>query len=76
MRHLLLLPTALYPDSLSVATQSQLTNAFESIIGLILGMVSLGFTSDHLGGKSGAVVTTLFLRRKTKLGGIPERRKV
>lgn len=59
MGQLLLLLTALYPDTLSVATQSQLTNAF--IIGLILGMLAFGFISDRLGRKSGAVLTTLFL---------------
>lgn len=59
MGQLLLLLTALYPDTLSVATQSQLTNAF--IIGLILGMLTFGFISDRLGRKSGAVLTTLFL---------------
>lgn len=59
MGQLLLLLTALYPDTLNVATQSQLTNAF--IIGLILGMLAFGFISDRLGRKSGAVLTTLFL---------------
>lgn len=59
MGQLLLLLTALYPDTLSVATQSQLTNAF--IIGLIIGMLAFGFISDRLGRKSGAVLTTLFL---------------
>ncbi|KAJ4310371.1 hypothetical protein N0V94_008485 [Neodidymelliopsis sp. IMI 364377] len=59
MGQLLLLLTAIYPDSLSVGTQSQLTNAF--IIGLILGMLAFGFISDRLGRKSGAVLTTLFL---------------
>ncbi|KAH7094891.1 major facilitator superfamily domain-containing protein [Paraphoma chrysanthemicola] len=59
MGQLLLLFGVLYPDTLSVATQSQLTNAF--IIGLILGMLSFGFISDRLGRKSGAVLTTLFL---------------
>lgn len=59
MGQLLLLLTVLYPDSLNVATQSQLTNAF--IIGLILGMLAFGFVSDRLGRKSGAVLTTLFL---------------
>ncbi|KAF2788008.1 MFS general substrate transporter [Melanomma pulvis-pyrius CBS 109.77] len=59
MGQLLLLFGVLYPGTLSVATQSQLTNAF--IIGLILGMLSFGFISDRLGRKSGAVLTTLFL---------------
>ena len=79
MGQLLLLFGLLYPDTLSVATQAQLTNTF--IIGLvspinkhiyageqelttdtkILGMLSFGFISDHLGRKSGAVLTTLFL---------------
>jgi MFS family permease len=59
MGQLLLLFTALYPDTLSVATQSRLTNAF--IIGLILGMLAFGFISDRLGRKAGAVLTTLFL---------------
>ncbi|KAH7116976.1 major facilitator superfamily domain-containing protein [Dendryphion nanum] len=59
MGQLLLLLTALYPNTLNVATQSQLTNAF--IIGLILGMLAFGFLSDRLGRKSGAVLTTLFL---------------
>lgn len=59
MGQLLLLLTVLYPDTLGIATQSQLTNAF--IIGLILGMLTFGFISDRLGRKSGAVLTTLFL---------------
>ncbi|KAF2738621.1 MFS general substrate transporter [Polyplosphaeria fusca] len=59
MGQLLLLFTELYPDTLTTATQSQLTNAF--IIGLILGMLAFGFISDRLGRKSGAVLTTLFL---------------
>lgn len=76
MGQLLLLLTAIYPDKLNVATQSQLTNAF--IIGLyvhshtnffyvcsqffsIIGMLAFGFVSDRLGRKSGAVLTTLFL---------------
>ncbi|KAF2114960.1 major facilitator superfamily domain-containing protein [Lophiotrema nucula] len=59
MGQLLLLFGELYPDTLTVATQSQLTNAF--IIGLIIGMLAFGFISDRLGRKSGAVLTTLFL---------------
>lgn len=59
MGQLLLLLTVLHPDTLNVATQSQLTNAF--IIGLIIGMLAFGFISDRLGRKSGAVLTTLFL---------------
>ncbi|KAF2033294.1 MFS general substrate transporter [Setomelanomma holmii] len=59
MGQLSLLFAVLYPDTLSVATQSQLTNAF--IVGLILGMLSFGFISDRLGRESGAVLTTLFL---------------
>ncbi|KAF2012787.1 MFS general substrate transporter [Aaosphaeria arxii CBS 175.79] len=59
MGQLLLLLTVLYPDTLDIGTQSQLTNAF--IIGLIIGMLAFGFLSDRLGRKSGAVLTTLFL---------------
>ncbi|CAI6300015.1 unnamed protein product [Periconia digitata] len=59
MGQLLLLLTLIYPESLDVATQAQLTNAF--IIGLILGMLAFGFVSDRLGRKAGAVLTTLFL---------------
>ncbi|PVI05323.1 MFS general substrate transporter [Periconia macrospinosa] len=59
MGQLLLLLTLIYPESLTVATQAQLTNAF--IIGLILGMLTFGFVSDRLGRKAGAVLTTLFL---------------
>ncbi|EGP89806.1 uncharacterized protein MYCGRDRAFT_35932 [Zymoseptoria tritici IPO323] len=59
MGQLGLLLTVIYPDTLSVAMQSQLTNAF--IIGLILGMLAFGFISDRLGRRSGAVLTTLFL---------------
>ncbi|ORY16128.1 major facilitator superfamily domain-containing protein [Clohesyomyces aquaticus] len=59
MGQISLLFSVLYPDTLSVGTQSQLTNAF--IIGLILGMLAFGFVSDRLGRKSGAVLTTLFL---------------
>ena len=42
MGQLLLLFTELYPTTLTVAKQSQLTNAF------IIGLVSRGFLRDHL----------------------------
>lgn len=49
----------LYPEGLTTSMTSQLSNAFT--IGMIIGMLGLGYISDKLGRKSGAVVTTVFL---------------
>jgi MFS family permease len=54
-----LLFAAIYPDALTDTMWSRLSNAF--LIGMIIGMLILGFVVDRHGRKTGAVVTTLLL---------------
>lgn len=49
----------IYPDSLTTAVASRLSNAF--MVGMIIGMLSFGYISDRLGRKTGAVLTTMIL---------------
>jgi MFS family permease len=49
----------IYPDSLTSAIQTRLSNAF--LIGMIIGMLLFGGVVDQLGRKTGAVATTLLL---------------
>lgn len=49
----------LYPDALTDAMYSRLSNAF--LIGMIVGMLGLGYIVDRQGRKTGAVMTTLLL---------------
>lgn len=48
----------LYPKTFA-AMHSRLSNSF--IIGMIVGMLGFGYTTDKIGRKSGAVLTTLIL---------------
>lgn len=54
-----LIMAVIYPDSLTTAVQSRLSNAF--MVGMIIGMLSFGYVSDKLGRKAGAVLTTTIL---------------
>lgn len=54
-----LIMAVIYPDSLTTAVQSRLSNAF--MVGMIIGMLSFGYVSDKLGRKTGAVLTTTIL---------------
>lgn len=49
----------LYPEALTNAMYSRLSNAF--LIGMIVGMVMFGYVADQFGRKTGAVATTLLL---------------
>ncbi|KAF2160834.1 hypothetical protein M409DRAFT_70150 [Zasmidium cellare ATCC 36951] len=54
-----LLLAVLYPDALTTAMYSRLSNAF--LIGMIVGMLLFGGIVDQLGRKTGAVATTILL---------------
>jgi MFS family permease len=54
-----LLLAVLYPEALTTAIYSRLSNAF--LIGMIIGMLFFGVVVDQLGRKTGAVATTTFL---------------
>jgi MFS family permease len=54
-----LLFAVIYPDALTNTMWSRLSNAF--LIGMIIGMLILGFIVDHHGRKTGAVLTTTLL---------------
>lgn len=54
-----LLLASLYPDALTNAIYSRLSNAF--LIGMIIGMLFFGVIVDQLGRKTGAVATTILL---------------
>ncbi|GES59653.1 MFS general substrate transporter [Aspergillus terreus] len=54
-----LIMAVIYPDSLTTAVASRLSNAF--MVGMIIGMLSFGYISDRLGRKTGAVLTTTIL---------------
>lgn len=54
-----LLMGVIYPNSLTTAIASRLSNAF--MVGMIIGMLAFGWISDKLGRKTGAVLTTLLL---------------
>ncbi|KAL6893077.1 major facilitator superfamily domain-containing protein [Trichoderma longibrachiatum] len=54
-----LLLGAIYPNDLSNAIYSRLSNAF--LIGMIIGMLFFGVVVDQLGRKTGAVATTILL---------------
>lgn len=54
-----LLFQSLYPDALSDAMYSRLSNAF--LVGMIVGMILFGHIADQFGRKTGAVATTLLL---------------
>ena len=54
-----LLMAVLYPESLTSAIYSRLSNAF--MIGMIIGMLLFGGVVDQLGRKTGAVATTVLL---------------
>lgn len=49
----------IYPESLTSAIHSRLSNAF--MIGMIIGMLMFGGVVDQLGRKTGAVATTVLL---------------
>lgn len=49
----------IYPEALTTAVASRLSNAF--MVGMIIGMLSFGYIADKLGRKSGAVMTTTIL---------------
>ncbi|RAH64747.1 MFS general substrate transporter [Aspergillus aculeatinus CBS 121060] len=49
----------IYPNALTTAVASRLSNAF--MVGMIIGMLSFGYISDKLGRKTGAVLTTAIL---------------
>ena len=51
--------TVIYPDSLTAAIRTRLSNAF--LIGMIIGMLLFGGVVDQLGRKTGAIATTLLL---------------
>ncbi len=54
-----LILAVLYPDALTNAIYSRLSNAF--LIGMIVGMLFFGVVVDQLGRKTGAVATTALL---------------
>lgn len=54
-----LLLAVLYPEALTNAIYTRLSNAF--LIGMILGMLFFGVIVDQLGRKTGAMATTAFL---------------
>ncbi|KAJ6160312.1 hypothetical protein N7470_003708 [Penicillium chermesinum] len=54
-----LLMQVIYPDTLTTAVASRLSNAF--MVGMIIGMLGFGYISDKLGRKTGAVLTTTIL---------------
>ncbi|KAJ5930335.1 hypothetical protein N7466_005828 [Penicillium verhagenii] len=54
-----LIMAVIYPNSLTTAVASRLSNAF--MVGMIIGMLSFGYIADKLGRKSGAVLTTTIL---------------
>ncbi|ORY70988.1 metabolite transport protein [Pseudomassariella vexata] len=54
-----LLLAVLYPESLTSAIYTRLSNAF--LIGMIVGMLLFGVVVDQLGRKTGAVATTVLL---------------
>lgn len=54
-----LLLAVLYPEALTDAIYTRLSNAF--LIGMILGMLLFGVIVDQLGRKTGAVATTTLL---------------
>ncbi|KAL1847541.1 hypothetical protein Daus18300_013910 [Diaporthe australafricana] len=54
-----LLLAVLYPEALTDAIYTRLSNSF--LIGMILGMLSFGIIVDQLGRKTGAVATTALL---------------
>ncbi|EXJ95778.1 hypothetical protein A1O1_00902 [Capronia coronata CBS 617.96] len=54
-----LLFAVLYPEALTDAMYSRLSNAF--LVGMIIGMLGFGFVADQLGRKTGAVLTTTLL---------------
>ncbi|PYH49321.1 major facilitator superfamily transporter [Aspergillus saccharolyticus JOP 1030-1] len=54
-----LIMEVIYPDALTTAVASRLSNAF--MVGMIIGMLSFGYVSDKLGRKTGAVLTTAIL---------------
>ena len=54
-----LLMEVIYPESLTTAVASRLSNAF--MVGMIIGMLCFGYISDKIGRKTGAVLTTTIL---------------
>lgn len=54
-----LLFETIYPDVLTDAMYSRISNAF--LVGMIIGMISFGYVADQLGRKTGAIATTLIL---------------
>lgn len=54
-----LIMEVIYPNSLTTAVASRLSNAF--MVGMIVGMLAFGYISDKLGRKTGAVLTTTIL---------------
>ncbi|KAI0602683.1 metabolite transport protein [Biscogniauxia sp. FL1348] len=54
-----LILAVLYPDALTTAIYTRLSNAF--LIGMIVGMLFFGVIVDQLGRKTGAVATTALL---------------
>lgn len=54
-----LLMEVIYPESLTTAVASRLSNAF--MVGMIIGMLAFGYISDKRGRKTGAVLTTTIL---------------
>ncbi|PYI04734.1 major facilitator superfamily transporter [Aspergillus sclerotiicarbonarius CBS 121057] len=54
-----LIMEVIYPNSLTTAVASRLSNAF--MVGMIIGMLSFGYVSDKVGRKAGAVLTTVIL---------------
>lgn len=54
-----LIMEVIYPNSLTTAVASRLSNAF--MVGMIVGMLGFGYLSDKLGRKTGAVLTTTLL---------------
>ncbi|KAH8704143.1 major facilitator superfamily transporter [Talaromyces proteolyticus] len=54
-----LIMEVIYPESLTTAVSSRLSNAF--MVGMIIGMLSFGYVADRLGRKTGAILTTTIL---------------